>query len=240
MNRATLLFAAASLSGLIAAGGTQAGTTISTSGSSVSIVTGSGITMGDVVVGKGPLQTEERKTAAYSGVVVEASAVVNYTVGSTPSLKVTAQANILPLVSTEIKSGKLVVGIKKSISTEKMIRVDATGPNLESVDITGSGELNLNGQTSGKLSLAVSGSGTVVANGQVDSLTADISGAGGINAEKLRAANLQAVISGSGSVSATATNSATVDLSGSGDVVIAGNPKQRKIDRSGSGEVSFK
>ena len=45
---------------------------------------------------------------------------------------------------------------------------------------------------------------------------------------------------GSGTSIVLATKTAEVDLRGSGDVEVYGNPSQRNINKSGSGEVDFK
>lgn len=218
----------------------MAGSTVFSGGNGVAIVSGTHIAIGDVVVGKGPAKTEERKTGSYAGLVIEAPVNMNYTVTATPSMKVTAPANILPLVTTQVKGRNLVIGLSKSVSMEGMIRVDATGPSLESVTMTGSGELRLSGESGKKLAVEVSGSGTIATTGQVDAASFDISGSGEVNAAGLRTQDLRIDVSGSGTISAHATRSVKVDLSGSGDITIAGNPKQRAVDRSGAGEVKFK
>ncbi len=218
----------------------MAGSTVFSGGNGVAIVSGTHIAIGDVVVGKGPAKTEERKIGGYSGLVLEAPVSMNYAVATTPSMKITAPANILPLVTTQVKGRNLVIGLSKSVSMEGMIRVDATGPSLEAVTMTGSGELKLSGESGKKLAVEVSGSGTIVAAGQVDAASFDISGSGDVNAAGLRTQDLRIDVSGSGTISAHAARSVKVDLSGSGDITIAGNPKQRAVDRSGAGEVKFR
>jgi len=218
----------------------MAGSTVFSGGNGVAIVSGTHIAIGDVVVGKGPAKTEERKTAGYFGLVLEAPVKMTYTVGATPSMKISAPANILPLVTTEVKGRNLVIGLSKSVSMEGMIRVEASGPSLELVTMTGSGDLKLSGESGRKLAVDVSGSGIVTAAGQVDAASFDISGSGDVKAASLLTQDLRIDVSGSGTISAHAARSVKVDLSGSGDITIAGNPKQRSVDRSGAGEVKFK
>lgn len=219
-----------------------AGTTVVSSSGGVAIVSNSGtsIVMGDVVVGKGPVKTEERKPGSYTGLVFEAPVDMVYKVGAPASMKISAQGNILPLVSTDLKGGKLVIGLKKSVTMESSIRIEAVGPSLESVALSGSGSLKLSGETGKRLSLSISGSGEVEVSGQVERAAFDVAGSGDVDAANLRAQEVAVEVAGSGTVSAYAAKSAKVEVSGSGDVTIAGNPKQRSVERSGSGEVSFK
>lgn len=236
----SLIAAAVSLAG--GSGPALAGTTVVSSGSGVAIVSNSGtsIVVGDVVVGKGPAKTEERKTGSYSGLVFEAPVDMVYTVAAAPSMKITAPGNILPLVTTEVKGRNLVIGLKKSVTMDSSIRIEATGPSIDAVELSGSGSLKLSGETGRKLSVAVSGSGSVAVSGQVDKASFDISGSGEVDAARLRTQDLEVDVAGSGTVTAYASKSAKVEVSGSGDVTIAGNPKQRSVERSGAGEITFK
>lgn len=222
------------------AGGAWAGSTVYSSGSGIAIVSGSGIAIGDVVVAKGPMKTEERKPAAYSGLVIEAPVDMTYAVGSPASLKVTAPANILPLVTTDVKAGQLVIGLKKSVSMERRIRVEAVGPSPESVAMTGTGDLKATGLAGRKLEMEISGSGSMTMAGQVDKVAVEVSGSGDIDAAALRSRDLTVDVSGSGTVAAHASASAKIDLSGSGDITVAGRPAKREVDRSGAGSVTFR
>lgn len=216
-----------------------AGSTVYSSGNGVAIVSGTGIAVGDVVVGKGPARTEERKPAAYTGLIIEAPVDMTYAVGAAATLKITAPANILPLVTTEVKGGQLVIGLKKSVSLDRPIRVEATGPSPEAIAMTGTAELRATGLAGPRLRLLISGSGTVTAAGQVDVLTIEVSGSGTVAAAALKSREAAIDVSGSGTVEAFASALARVDLSGSGDISVAGKPKKRSVDRSGAGSVSF-
>lgn len=221
-------------------GGALAGSTVYSGGSGIAIVSGSGIAVGDVVVAKGPMKTEERKPAAYSGLVIEAPVDMTYVVGSVVSLKVTAPANILPLVTTEVKARQLVIGLKKSVSMERRIRIEATGPSPEAIAMTGTGDLKATGLAGRKLGLEISGSGAVAVSGQVDSLTVDISGSGDADAAGLRSRDAAIDVSGSGTVSVFASAAVKIDLSGSGDITVAGKPAKREVDRSGAGSITYR
>lgn len=241
MKRSCLSLLAAALAVGISPESALAGSTVVSSGNGVTIVSGTHISIGgDVVAGKGPAKTEERQLAGYSGLVIEAPVDMRYAVAATPSMKITAPANILPLVTTEVKRGKLIVGLKKSVTMDSMIRIEAAGPSLASVSLTGSGDLKLSGLTGRSLAVDVSGSGSIAASGQVDSAAFDISGSGDVDAVGLRAQDLRLDVSGAATISAHASRSVKIDLSGSGDITIAGRPKQRSVERSGAGEVTFR
>lgn len=119
--------------------------------------------------------------------------------------------------------------------------IEASGAIAPSVvlNLPGSGEIKLTGIQSKTASISIEGSGAVEAAGQVDHLDSSIAGSGKIKAADLKAQSLAVHVSGSGTLSAYAAQSAVVAVTGSGDVAIAGNPPQRQVQRSGSGDVKF-
>lgn len=235
-----LRFLTASALGLVQ-GSVSAGSTAVVSGSGIAIVSSSGMATGDeLVVGKGPVTSETRKPSAYSELLIEAPVEMRYSVGSTASLKISAPANILPLVTTEVKGRRLVVGLSKPVSMSGAIRIEATGPSPEKTVVSGSGELRMTGLTGRTCALEVSGAATVTLAGQVDQAVLEITGSADVDAGQLRSLDARIDVSGSGDLSAYASRSAKVKLSGSGDITVAGKPGQRSVERSGAGEVSFK
>ena len=165
---------------------------------------------------------------------------MRYAVSSTPSLKIIAQANILPLLTTEVSGRRLVIGLKKSIRTDVAIRVEASGPSPESVVLSGTGDVKLTGISGRALRLEIPGAGDMTASGQVSALSVEISGSGTVDAAGLRSQDAVIDLSGSGNVSAHASTSVRVGLSGSGDIMVTGSPRQRSVDRSGAGDVTFR
>lgn len=140
--------------------------------------------------------------------------------------------------------------------------LDATGrlPALQDVDVSGSGSLSLvdgadicdldaKVSGSGELNLGaldgcfvharVSGSGTLTATGLVDELEGDLSGSGALELEGVSAERAEIDVSGSGRGWFTVTSTVDASISGSGRVVVYGEPTERDVSVSGSGNVSF-
>ena len=108
------------------------------------------------------------------------------------------------------------------------------------VEVSGSGEVFVGAVAAGLVDVEISGSGEVGLEGSTDELVAEVSGSGEVAAKALTAARLDAEVSGSGDVRATATARAHVEISGSGEVDVWGDPDQRSKDISGSGEVHWR
>lgn len=193
-----------------------------------------------LIVGVGPDKTEERKFGVFTGLRLEAPANVVYTVGGPLLVKISAPANILPLVTTVVDGGNLTISIKGSVSLSEPIKVVASGPNLNDLRSIGTGKISIREASGSELRVKVSGSGSVVATGVVGRLVVNVTGSGDVDASTLRAKVVEATVSGSGDVKAHASDEARTDVSGSGSIQIHGKPTRRHVDKSGSGQVAFR
>ena len=160
-------------------------------------------------------------------------------------------------------SGSLIV--KNKINADDLdLRVSGSG-SLEATtdvkgrlgaDVSGSGELNINGTAgsvdsdvsgSGKARVActirdrasfgISGSGKIEAEGTAREVRADISGSGKILAAGLVTDECEVRISGSGDVEIHVNKELDATISGSGSVSYKGNPQHVNSNASGSGSV---
>lgn len=113
--------------------------------------------------------------------------------------------------------------------------------NLD-VDIAGSGKVLLAAVTCDESNLEIAGSGDI----EIGSLTAkevntDIAGSGNINLEAMTCINLDIEIAGSGDVSCgnIKADKAHIDIAGSGDVNLKGTVQNFTKDIAGSGKVNI-
>lgn len=211
--------------------------------------------------GEGPLTTEVRDLQGFRSVSSSIGGQVYYKIGNTYRVELQAQRNILEVLQTRIVGTELVVKVKDGVNlrAHEPITVTITAPVLEGVNLSGSGDLEVQGVVdTDNLSLRVSGSGNIL-TGELqiaDKLTATISGSGNIVTglgsvvnENLRVSGsghmdlhtLQGVhgvteISGSGHIKLRLSQTLDASISGSGSVFYAGTP-QVSTHISGSGSV---
>jgi len=103
----------------------------------------------------------------------------------------------------------------------------------------GSGELEVTGGNSERVTAETMGSGHLTLVGATRDLYAEISGSGELDARHLRAEDAYLTHQGSGTSAVYARSQASVELSGSGDATVYGNPDRRNVSRNGSGSVRF-
>jgi hypothetical protein len=180
------------------------------------------------------------------------------TQGSTQSIELEGQQNILDNIKREVRDGVWHIYFDKNVREAKPVTVRITLPHLEEVGLSGSGsvkstnhfrnlnELDINVAGSGEImldydasstDLHLSGSGQIHLNGISKSLSVSISGSGDVMASDLKTEDCDVTISGSGDASVNASRELDTHISGSGDVRYSGSAS---VDAhiSGTGEVT--
>jgi hypothetical protein len=104
----------------------------------------------------------------------------------------------------------------------------------------GSGDLEVTNGSSERVFAESVGSGNLTLVGATRELHAEVRGSGELDARHLRAEDVQLSHTGSGSSAVYASGEARIELSGSGDATVYGNPARRDVSRHGSASVVFK
>ncbi len=200
------------------------------------------------IKGKGDTVTEARGLSGYSGIGLSMSASVFFISGPDYSLEIQGQQNVLDRIITQVEGNKLVIKLKKGINLgpHDPIRVYITAPGVNTLDISGSGDIYVDDPWIGSdLSTNISGSGSItVSMIEADRFNANISGSGNIKVlggtsgrEELKisgsgniethhveADDVYTITSGSGDTYVQALNLLEVTISGSGNIYYLGNP----------------
>jgi Putative auto-transporter adhesin, head GIN domain len=118
--------------------------------------------------------------------------------------------------------------------------VDITLPGraFRRIGIAGSGNIVMENVSQPELTLRISGSGSMRAQGSVDRLTVNVAGSGDARLGELLAKQATVHISGSGKVEVAPKDQADVTISGSGDVKLLTRPADLRSKISGSGRIT--
>lgn len=107
------------------------------------------------------------------------------------------------------------------------------------VQSKGSGAAEITMGNGANAVLDANGSGNLTVIGKSTNVVARATGSGGLDAQRLIAKSVMGEARGSGNIKLYANQTAHINLTGSGDASIFGNPSNRVVKRSGSGEVSW-
>jgi hypothetical protein len=105
--------------------------------------------------------------------------------------------------------------------------------------VHGTGDLTVDAGNGDSVEAELTGGGTITLAGAARSFQAVSNGSGSLDAQRLRADEVKVRQTGSGNTSVTAHATVAAAVSGSGDIDVYGNPAQRSISRTGSGDVHF-
>lgn len=217
--------------------------------------------VGPGIAGSGIMVTETRDVEDFHAIEVDYPAEVIVTQGSSVSVEVEADDNLLPGLQTRVRNGTLEIfyraedrkwvnpseGVKIMIVVEDLddVRIESAGDltvdGVESeklrISVSGAGNLELTDISIKELSVHLSGAGNVYASGDADEFELGISGFGNFNGKDLHTKTASVAMSGAGSATVWVDDELDADISGAGSVNYYGSPDVTKRV-SGVGSVS--
>lgn len=211
--------------------------------------------------GNGNVVTEERSVSEdFTEVKASAGMDVFLTEGSENKIVVEADENLLPLIKTEVKDGKLTITTSGNIGFYKSKKVYVTYKELN--DITASSGAEIIGNSvirserlslqsssgaeikvevfSKELSAKTSSGADIEVSGKASSFNAQASSGSELDAAKLQTINCIAKASSGANISVNVKENLETNVSSGADINYYGNPVSVNSNRSSSGSVRKK
>ncbi|HUZ58188.1 MAG TPA: head GIN domain-containing protein [Hanamia sp.] len=214
------------------------------------------------VKGDGNLKKETREVTNFTSLASHGAIDVQISYGTSNSISVEADENLLQYIETTVDNGELIIKPKQNINLKSRSRMivyvsmttinslsqsgsgnikgDGEFSNDDKADIkvSGSGNIKLDFGTFHNIGLFVSGSGNIEMKGNTaDNISATVAGSGNIDCSKVNCNEVNARISGSGNVRVSAEKTINAEISGSGNVFYKGDATDITSKISGSGKV---
>jgi hypothetical protein len=202
------------------------------------LAVGSVVTACSATAGSGQLATQSRQVSGFTSVELTGVGELSIDQTGTECLTVSAEDNLLPLLTSRVEADTLILGKKPNtrIVTSKPITYTLTMKDITGLAVSGSGTINAPKLTTAALRIEISGSGVITTAGNADDQSLEISGSGRYLADGLTSKTTTAEISGSGTANVVASNALDVKISGSGTLTYSGNPQVSQTV-SGSGKL---
>lgn len=215
--------------------------------------------LGHKVKGNDHVISQNKQVGNFTGVESGGNFDVYLTQGSTTSVKMEGEENILSHINMEVRNGVLNIDTEHGLWLEshKEVKIYITAPSYSSLSTSGAGnmtsqtkitndsklELSCSGDGGMKLevdapeiTVGVSGAGDIELAGEAKKLNVDVSGAGHIKAYGLKTEESDLQLSGAGSIEVFCSVKLNATLSGIGEIHYKGNPEVTK-NVSGMGEI---
>jgi hypothetical protein len=210
------------------------------------------------VRGTGNVITQNRRVSGFDEVELSGVGTLIIEQGTTESLEITAEENLMPYLESRVMGGKLNLGVEDFVNIQPtdevvyrlkvvdlaLIETSGLG-NVETatlatnnlrIRISGSGKVTIENLQAVKLNVEISGLGDIFLTGKVDEQRVELSGAGTYTAGDLESKLADVSISGSGNAVLWVKERLSTEISGMGTVEYYGSPV---IDSeiSGAGKI---
>ncbi len=217
--------------------------------------------VGPTLRGSGTIVSETRNVGPITSIEIIGAMQARVSPGETPSLQIEADDNILPLIKTEVRNGRLVarVEFQGSINPSKPIALTVTTPTLNgiaahgaskidatatpgeqfAIEVSGASEVRVDAIDVSTLVVDISGAGKAQVSGQANTVTLSNSGASNLDATQLKSESAKVNLSGASTAEVVVSSSITGDLSGASRLRVHGNPAKRDLETSGASNLSF-
>lgn len=213
----------------------------------------------EVTKGNGHLERKSHQLQNFTKLKVSGPFNIKLVQGDESKVTIDAESNLQDLVTADIENGTLtIMPVKGKLfraSSGNKITIKVFYNKLEEIAMLGSGNLKsskplqsdvkitLDGSGNAELKLDcknvqanILGSGNIKLTGKTENFKCKIVGSGEIKAESLDAENVIAVVSGSGNIEVKSRKTIDGTISGSGNIAFAGEPAEKDLKRTGTGE----
>jgi hypothetical protein len=209
-----------------------------------------------ITFGDGNQKTEMRSLTGFTAVDNRSSIPLTVTKSRDFSVTVTADQNLLPLITTQVIGDVLVIDQVHDIDTRVASEVVVTLPVITAisssgsggsavagltgedlrVDSGGSGAVSVDG-TVGTLTLTSGGSGAVNLTGEGSNLNARLGGSGGLEANGFPVPRAEVSVTGAGGAQIVVNGDSTLSTTGSGSIEAALDGGMARFEVTGSGSI---
>jgi len=208
--------------------------------------------------GSGNVITETRTVAGFNAVELSGIGTLIIEQGDREALEITAEDNLMGHIRSNVSDSRLQLGgdefvnihptkdIIYRLKVKNLNQIESSGlgkvelKKLETdnlvIELSGSGRVSVDNLLATSLNLEISGLGDISINGSVKSQQVQISGAGNYRAPNLVSETASVEISGTGNAILWVTKQLDLELSGAGKIHYYGSP-QLNSDISGMGVV---
>jgi predicted small lipoprotein YifL len=190
------------------------------------------------IVGEGEVQTEVRELPPFSRISVAAGIKVIAGEEGTQSVSVSAQPNILPVISTEVVDGQLIVTIdaEEGISTTQPMSLTVKVPLIESMALS-SGSVGYLEHTGGSLLVDVSAGAELTGIGDTTALTLNASTGAHAKLAELVAQEARITINDGSTAELRVTGTVSGTADGGSTVILAAKPATVDVATSSGATV---
>ncbi|HEU5439598.1 MAG TPA: head GIN domain-containing protein [Ktedonobacterales bacterium] len=180
----------------------------------------------NVTVGSGNVKTETRQVSGFNALEFSGFGEMTIQQTGTESLSVTAEDNILPLITTTVSGQTLRIGGPSGqiIRPTRSVTYALTVKDLKALTLSGAGNITVSGIQTDALRVVLSGAGKLTVSGTAPRQEVTLSGTGAYEAGDLTSNTASVTVSGAGRARVNVRDTLDATVSGVGSIVYLGDP----------------
>jgi putative autotransporter adhesin-like protein len=181
----------------------------------------------EMLVGSGVIASQTRPVSGFSAVTVSGPLRLVLQQAGVESLEVTTDDNVLPVVVSEVRGGRLFLGFAPNTSLTRIHEVvcRVTVREVRDIEASGAARLEISGVDTPRLGILFSGATLGSASGTAEELTVAVSGASRWTAGALRSRSVTANVSGASYGLVRAEETLVANVSGASMLEYMGDPR---------------
>ena len=204
-------------------------------------------------------ETQNREVEKFSGIEAREGIKVNIVQGTAESVKVTANADYISELITEVKSGTLVIHWAKKVnfksrhatvdvvatdlnrivaSSGASVKTDTIKAEMLKLASSSGARLEVNGVSASRIDVNTSSGASVEVSGSAAHAGLDASSGARIKGAELTVADADASASSGASISVSVTDNLSADASSGGSIRYGGKPQFSNVTASSGGSIS--
>lgn len=190
------------------------------------------------IKGSGRIISETRNVGECQGIFIASAGNVIVSEGSSQSIRVEADDNIIDEVITEKVNGMLKVGLKNKSYSNINVKVYVSLFKVQRLEIQGAGNIKSEEELGvDSLYLLINGAGNIEVKGSGNFLNCLINGAGNIESQQFVTKECIAVTKGVGNCTVNVTEKLNARVEGVGSIIYYGNPPDVSTSITGVGNI---
>jgi hypothetical protein len=189
------------------------------------------------IEGSGTLNSMTQAIDQFNRVVSNSPLDVRFICSEAPKVEITADHNLIKLITFSIDDDTLFLHCPTSFSTHNPISITIFTRNINYVELNSCGSLDIDDLKTEELTLVLNGDGNIFANGEVEAVHATLRGQGDINCASILAKRVHAISDGVGEIEVSCTDMMNATIMQSGSIQYYGKPAETIINKEGSGRV---
>ena len=191
------------------------------------------------VIGNGNSYSEIRDLSEFTEIEINIEydkIIVNSS--SEKSLKIVGDENIVPLIKTKIINGILKISADSSFHTKAESKIIINVESLTSFTFDGVSKCIIKNLDEQHFICSFNGVGSCELTGNLDYFELSMNGVGSVDAQGLIAEKVVVSLNGVGSAVVYTTRSLNASVSGIGELIYYGDPKELILNDAGIGGIS--